>query len=118
MPGATIRQLADVIALARAATFGDVLGYGAYAGKKDEAHAVWRANMAELATCPNFSVKLGGMLNRGAALNFRQLPAPPNSAADGPRHRQLTRSVPKRTEQLRVTHPVDMEGARSALAAF
>src|SRR5438034_10541254 len=25
-------------------------------------------------------VKLGGMLNRGAALNFRELPAPPNSA--------------------------------------
>ena len=77
-----------MIALARAvpqATLvmchvGGVLGYGAYAGKKDEVHAAWRANMAELATCPNVSVKLGGMLNRGAALNFRELPAPPNSA--------------------------------------
>ena len=58
-----------------------VLGYGAYAGKKDEVHAAWRASMAELATCPNVSVKLGGMLNRGASLNFRELPAPPNSAA-------------------------------------
>jgi hypothetical protein len=29
---------------------GGVLGYGAYADKKDEVHAVWRANMAELAT--------------------------------------------------------------------
>jgi Helicase conserved C-terminal domain len=46
-------QPADVIALARAvpqATIvmchvGGVLGYGAYAGKKDEVHAVWRANM-------------------------------------------------------------------------
>ena len=28
--------------------------------------------MAELATCANVSVKLGGMLNRGAALNFRE----------------------------------------------
>jgi L-fuconolactonase len=82
-------QLADVIALARAvpqATIvmchvGGVLGYGAYAGKKDEVHAAWRASMAELATCPNVSVKLGGMLNRGAAVNFRELPAPPNSAA-------------------------------------
>jgi predicted TIM-barrel fold metal-dependent hydrolase len=82
-------QLADVIALARAvpqATIvmchvGGVLGYGAYAGKKDEVHAAWRASMAELATCPNVSVKLGGMLNRGAALNFRELPAPPNSEA-------------------------------------
>src|SRR6267142_6532405 len=52
-----------------------------YAGKKDEVHAAWRASMAELATCPNISVKLGGMLNRGAALNFRELPAPPNSEA-------------------------------------
>jgi L-fuconolactonase len=82
-------QLADVVALARAvpqATIvmchvGGVLGYGAYAGKKDEVHAAWRANMAELATCPNVSVKLGGMLNRGAALNFRELAVPPNSAA-------------------------------------
>jgi L-fuconolactonase len=82
-------QLPDVIALARAvpqATIvmchvGGVLGYGAYAGKKDEIHAAWRANMAELATCPNVSVKLGGMLNRGAALNFREFHAPPNSAA-------------------------------------
>jgi L-fuconolactonase len=41
----------------------------------------WQANMAELATCPNVSVKLGGMLNRGAALNFREFSAPPNSAA-------------------------------------
>ena len=81
-------QLTDVIALARAvpqATIvmchvGGVLGYGVYAGKKDEIHAEWRASMAELATCPNVSVKLGGMLNRGAALNFRELPAPPNSA--------------------------------------
>src|SRR6516165_840141 len=37
---------------------GGVLGYGAYAGKKDEIHAEWRASMAELATCPNVSVKL------------------------------------------------------------
>ena len=82
-------QLADVIALAREvpqATIvmchvGGVLGYGAYAGKKDEIHAAWRANMAELATCPNVSVKLGGMLNRGAALNFHELPAPPITAA-------------------------------------
>src|SRR5580692_7466876 len=82
-------QLADVIALARAvpeATIvmchaGGVLGYASYAGKKDEVHAAWRSSMAELARCPNVSVKLGGMLNRGAALNFRELPAPPNSAA-------------------------------------
>ena len=32
-------------------------------------------------TCPNVSVKFGGMLNRGATLNFRELPVPPNSEA-------------------------------------
>jgi L-fuconolactonase len=60
MPGATHPQFTDVIALARAVPqarivmchIGGVLGYGAYAGKKDEIHAAWRANMAELATCP------------------------------------------------------------------
>jgi hypothetical protein len=83
-----VRQLADVIALARAvpqATIvmcdvGGVLGYGAYAGKKDEVYAAWRASMAELATSPNVCVKLGGMLARCAALNFRELAEPPNSA--------------------------------------
>jgi L-fuconolactonase len=82
-------QLRDVIDLARAvprATIcmchvGGVLGYGAYAGRKDAIHATWRASMAELAKCPNVSVKIGGMLNRGAALDFRPLAAPPNSEA-------------------------------------
>jgi L-fuconolactonase len=82
-------QLGDVIALARALPqltivmchVGGVLGYGAYAGRKDEVHAAWRASMAELATCPNVSVKIGGMLNRGAALDFRQSLAPPSSEA-------------------------------------
>ena len=86
-------QLADVIALARAvpqATIvmchvGGVLGYGAYAGRKDEVHAAWRASMAELATCPNVSVKIGGMLNRGAALDFRPLAGAAQFGRPGPR---------------------------------
>ncbi len=81
-------QLGEVIALARAvpqATIvmchvGGVLGYGPYANRKDEILQTWRASMAELAGCPNVSVKIGGMLNRGAALDFRDRPAPPNSA--------------------------------------
>jgi L-fuconolactonase len=80
-------QLAEVVALARAvpeATIvmchvGGVLGYGPYGGRKEEILDTWGASMAELATCPNVSVKLGGMLNRGAALDFRDRPAPPNS---------------------------------------
>jgi hypothetical protein len=39
------------------------------------------ALLAPTGYVPDVSVKLGGMLNRGAALNFRELPAPPNSAA-------------------------------------
>jgi predicted TIM-barrel fold metal-dependent hydrolase len=81
-------QLADVIALARAvpqATIclchvGGVLGYGAYAGRRDEVFAAWRGSMAELARCPNVYVKIGGMLNRGAALDFAARPAPPSAA--------------------------------------
>ena len=80
-------QLADVAALARAvpeATIvmchcGGVLGYGPYANRKDEILKTWRAGMTELAGCPNVCVKLGGMLNRGAALDFRDRSAPPNS---------------------------------------
>jgi L-fuconolactonase len=80
-------QLADVTALARAvpeATIvmchcGGILGYGPYADRKDEILKTWRASMTELAGCPNVYVKLGGMLNRGAALDFRERSAPPNS---------------------------------------
>jgi len=82
-------QLADVVDLARAfpATpiimghVGGVLGYGPYAGKRDEIFAVWKRSMAELAGCPNIVVKLGGMVNRGAAFDFHNAAAPPSSEA-------------------------------------
>jgi predicted TIM-barrel fold metal-dependent hydrolase len=35
--------------------------------------------MAELAQCPNVVVKLGGMINRGAAYDFHSVSAPPSS---------------------------------------
>jgi L-fuconolactonase len=80
-------QLADVIELARAfpATpmvmghVGGFLGYGAYAGRRDEQFAGWRRAVAELATCPNVVVKLGGMVNRGAAFDFHAAANPPTS---------------------------------------
>jgi L-fuconolactonase len=80
-------QLADVIDLARAfpATpiimghVGGVLGYGPYAGKRDEVLAGWKRSMRELAQCPNVVVKLGGMVNRGAAFDFHNAAAPPSS---------------------------------------
>jgi len=81
-------QLADVVDLAR--TFPDTtiimghvggpLGYGPYAGKKDEVFAAWKTQITELAKCQNVVMKLGGMTNRLAAFNFRALPAPLPSA--------------------------------------
>jgi predicted TIM-barrel fold metal-dependent hydrolase len=80
-------QLDDVIDLARAfpdtaiilCHVGGPLGYGPYAGKQDEVFATWKAKITELATCPNVVVKLGGMINRLAAFDFRALPAPLSS---------------------------------------
>jgi L-fuconolactonase len=82
-------QLADVVELARAfpATpivmghVGGVLGYGPYAGRRDEVFAAWRRSMAELARCPNVVVKLGGMVNRGAAFDFHNAAVPSSSEA-------------------------------------
>jgi predicted TIM-barrel fold metal-dependent hydrolase len=80
-------QLADVVDLARAQPdanivlghVGGVLGYGAYAGKQKEVFAAWKAQMTELARCDNVSVKLGGMMMRLAAYDYRTQPKPPTS---------------------------------------
>src|SRR5712692_7911075 len=80
-------QLADVVDLARAfpvtpivmGHVGGVLGYGPYAGKRDEVFADWKRSMAELAQCPNVVAKLGGMVNRGAAFDFLNAAVPPSS---------------------------------------
>ncbi|MCC7274562.1 MAG: amidohydrolase family protein [Alphaproteobacteria bacterium] len=81
-------QLAEAIELARAfpdanlilGHCGGPLGYGPYAGRRDEIFAAWKAGMAELARCPNVSVKLGGMMMRLAAYDYGAVPAPPDSA--------------------------------------
>ena len=80
-------QLSDVVDLARAhpdATIvlghvGGVLGYGFYAGKQQEVFAAWKPQIAELAGCRNVSVKLGGMMMRLAAYDYRTQPKPPTS---------------------------------------
>ena len=80
-------QLADVVDLARACPdttivlghVGGVLGYGPYAGRPQEVFAAWREQMAELAACPNVVVKLGGMMMRLAAFDYRTAPKPPTS---------------------------------------
>lgn len=41
---------------------GSPLGVGPYAGRREEVFRDWARDMAELATCPNVTVKLGGLL--------------------------------------------------------
>ena len=80
-------QLQDVTDLARRFPHlnivmghcGGPLGYGAYAGKRDEVFAQFKRSLTELASCPNVSMKLGGMMIRLAAVDFTKLPAPPSS---------------------------------------
>jgi predicted TIM-barrel fold metal-dependent hydrolase len=80
-------QLADVVDLARAfpdtpivlGHVGGVLGYGPYTGRAQEVFAAWKPRMAELAGCPNVVVKLGGMMMRLAAYDYRTQPKPPTS---------------------------------------
>ena len=80
-------QLADVIDLARAfpnaniisGHLGGPLGYGPYEGKRDEVFKTWKAGVTELAKCPNVTIKLGGVMMRLAAFDYRTAPAPPTS---------------------------------------
>jgi L-fuconolactonase len=58
---------------------GGPLGYGPYAGKKDEVFVSWNTKITELPTCLNVVVNLGGMINRLAAYDYRALLAPVSS---------------------------------------
>lgn len=80
-------QLRDVIDLARAVPEANLvvihsaspLGFGSYAGREAEVHAKWRASMRELATCPNVSVKLGGLLMCLGNFDFSKAERPPTA---------------------------------------
>ena len=62
-------QIGDVTDLARAFPeqpivldhVGTPLGLGSYTGRQEERFAAWKAAIDELATCPNVTVKLGGL---------------------------------------------------------
>jgi L-fuconolactonase len=80
-------QIADVIALARAHPdarivlihSGTPLGIGGYAGRQAEVHAQWLAGIKELATCPNVTIKLGGLLMFLGSFDPVTAAAPPDS---------------------------------------
>jgi L-fuconolactonase len=80
-------QLGDVTELARAFPqtsiilnhVGGPLLTGVYAGKTAEVFAQWKASMRTLATCPNVTVKLGGLGMRILGAAYRARPKPPSS---------------------------------------
>lgn len=80
-------QIPDVTAVARAHPEANIILihsgspvlHGAYAGRDAEVHAKWLADVSELATCPNVSVKLGGLLAGIGRFNARSAAVPPGS---------------------------------------
>lgn len=80
-------HIPEVTALARACPetvivlnhYGGPLGIGPYAGRKDEVFAQWRKDLAELATCPNVRVKLGGLAMPVNGFEWHRRPVPPGS---------------------------------------
>jgi predicted TIM-barrel fold metal-dependent hydrolase len=80
-------QIPDVADLARAvpeATIvldhvGGVVGVGPFAGRREEVFAQWRRDMADLATCPNVFVKIGGLAMPLFGLGFNNREVPPGS---------------------------------------
>lgn len=81
-------QIPDVTAMARAVPeasivlihCGSPLGYGGYRTHEREVHAAWLAAMRDLATCPNVTVKLGGILMSLGNFSFRDADRPPSSS--------------------------------------
>ena len=86
---AFFHQLKDVAELARAFPTtrividhcGGILRIEAYSGRRDEVFQTWRAGMAELARCPNVSVKLSGLGMRIGGFGFEDGQSPPTSVA-------------------------------------
>ena len=80
-------QIVELTSMARALPeltivldhLGCILGVGHYEGREQETFAQWRAAMAELASCPNIRVKLGGMGMIICGARWHERPAPPSS---------------------------------------
>jgi L-fuconolactonase len=80
-------QIPELTALARAVPdgsfvldhLGGPLGIGPYEGRRAEILDRWRVDLAELASCPNVTVKLGGIGMTTYGLGFDEQPDPPSS---------------------------------------
>jgi L-fuconolactonase len=81
-------QIPELTELARACSevvivldhFGGPLGIGPYAGKRAEIFARWKADIAELARCPNVVAKLGGINMSVNGFGWHRRERPPTSA--------------------------------------
>ena len=81
-------QLPELVELARA--FPDVtiildhiggpLGVGPYKGKRDEVFQAWSKGIADLSTCPNVTVKLGGFGSTRSGYDWHERAVQPASA--------------------------------------
>ncbi len=80
-------QLPELVDLARAFEgttivldhVGGVLGLGPYAGKSEEIFEEWKRAVAELSSCPNVVVKLGGLTMPICGFGFHERDVPPGS---------------------------------------
>ncbi|MBH99569.1 MAG: amidohydrolase [Acidimicrobiaceae bacterium] len=59
--------------------FGTPLGVGPYASRREEIHAAWRKDLAELALCPNVVAKLGGLAMPDNGFGWHKAERPPTS---------------------------------------
>lgn len=81
------QQLPELTAMARALPdlaivldhYGAPLGVGPYEGKSSEVFAQWRSDLADLATCPNVTIKLGGLGLIITGARWHEAPEPPSS---------------------------------------
>ena len=81
-------QLMELVDLARAFPditivvdhIGGLLGIGPYAGMSDEVFRDWKQGISALATCPNVSVKLGGLGTPRCGFSWYERATPPGSA--------------------------------------
>ena len=79
-----LTELAELARLFPAVTIilnhiGAPLGVGPYAGKRAEVFQVWSRGIAELAKCPNVSVKLGGVGSLRSGYDWHERAVKPSS---------------------------------------
>jgi predicted TIM-barrel fold metal-dependent hydrolase len=80
-------QIVELVDLARAFPgvtiildhVGGLLGIGPYAGQRDDIFTQWQSAMAELATCDNVVVKLGGLAMSMCGFGWHRQSKPPTS---------------------------------------